>query len=217
MICCWERQDSTLELNSTINSPVRCIIINNFHFQRFYYWCTLSAESELLLFYLQRHHFEIKAGADTKCPVPPHSSVWLQCSPSHAIYHGCQSEYCCAKHGLCWEAQKREQRYIAFIDPNLRQSQGQMGCCSMRKLIFLSNRRPRRGIAIVARSEEEWTVDSSEFPLLHYVSDMNNSSLRNRKKSDWLHQIRLLNISIWVLAANIWLTWMISDMDMLTL
>lgn len=51
------------------------------------------------------------------------------------------------------------------------------------KIDFLSNRRPWRGIAIVARSEKEWTVDSSGFPLLHYVSDMNNSSVTNRKKS----------------------------------
>lgn len=48
---------------------------------------------------------------------------------------------------------------------------------------FLSNRRPWRGIVIVARSEEEWTVDRSGFPLLHYVSDINNLSLTNRKKS----------------------------------
>lgn len=158
-------------------------------------------------------------------PMPLHSSAWLQCSPSHAIYHGSQSEYCCAKHGLCWEAQKREQRCSAFIDPNLRQSQGQMGCCSMTRLIFLSNRRPWRGIAIVARSEEEWTVDSSGFPLLHYVSNMNNSSVTNRKKSEiswWTGPNKVVKhpsadtfqrftSTIWVLAENIWLTWVISD------
>lgn len=168
-----DRQDGTRELTA-----VRCY--HKLIFGGFIYWCTQRAESELLPFYHQRHHFEIKAG---EAPAPPHSSVWLQRSTSHAIYHGCQSEYCCAKHRLCWEAQKRERRCSTFIDPNLPQSQGQMGCCSIRRLIFLSNRRPWSGIASVPRSEGERTVDSSGFPLLHYVSDLNNSSAANRTKS----------------------------------
>lgn len=113
-------------------------------------------------------HFIAQPGSNA----PPHMPSIMDASQSIAVPR------------LCWEAQKREQRCSAFIDPNLRQSQGQMGCCSMTRLIFLSNRRPWRGIAIVARSEEEWTVDSSGFPLLHYVSDMNNSSVTNRKKSE---------------------------------
>lgn len=68
-------------------------------------------------------------------------------------------------------------------------------------------------------------VDTSGFPLLHYVSDLNNSSATNRRKSVILRWIRPnkvvkhrsaeafqhFNSTIWVLAANILVAQVISD------
>lgn len=54
----------------------------------------------------------------------------------------------------------REWRCSAFIDPSLCQSQGQMGCCSMSRLIFslTGDRREEQGVPLGVRANERLTV-----------------------------------------------------------